>query len=70
MVTSGLLSKFGRKSLLQLGTMIISISLLVVSIGYFLDMESNPAKVMIITGLFSWTVGFGLLGPIARLYVP
>ena len=38
---SYLLSKFGRKSLLQLGTMIIVISLITISIGYFLDMEVN-----------------------------
>ena len=66
--TSILLSKFGRKTLLQIGTMIEVVSLIIVSIGYFLD--SDGGKSMIVAGLFMWNVGFGLsLAPIVWLYI-
>ena len=47
----------------------ISISLMITSIGYFL--ETDEAKIMIIVGIFLWTIGFGLsVGPIVLLYIP
>ena len=68
MGTSCLLSRFGRKNLLQIGTIIVFISLIVVSVGSFL--KTDDGKNMIVAGLFFWTIGFGLsLGPIVWLYI-
>lgn len=68
MLTSCMLAKIGRKTLLQVGTMIEIISLIIVCIGYFLD--SSEGRTMIIVGLFLWMVGFGLsLGPIVWIYI-
>ena len=68
MLTSCLLSKVGRKTLLQIGTLIEVMSLIIVSVGYFLN--SDEGKIMIVVGLFIWMIGFGLsLGPIVWLYI-
>ena len=54
--------------MLQVGTLIISLSLFTISVGYFID--ADKFAVMIIIGLFCWTLGMGCLGPIVLLYIP
>ena len=48
--------------------MIISLSLFTISIGYFID--ADKFAVMIVIGIFCWTLGIASFGPIVLLYIP
>lgn len=80
LVTSYLLTRLGRKQILQGGTLVSIISLLMIGIGFFVrggsdDPEPGPVttlgNVMIIAGLIIFMADFGLsLGPVVWLYIP
>ena len=72
LVTTYLLAKFGRKTILQIGTLVAGLSLVLIAVG-FLN-QSFPDEVknsLIIIGLVIFMANFGLsLGPIVWLYIP
>jgi hypothetical protein len=72
---SFLLSKLGRKDILQAGCLAGTASLLLITIGFFLkpnDGSSNTlATALILIGLVIFMGNFGLtLGPVVWLYIP
>lgn len=75
-ITGFLLIKFGRKTILQFGTLAGGIGNVLVFIGFFLngradDPDSNPGQYFILFGLFIYMGVFGIsLGPIVWLYIP
>lgn len=72
LVTSYLLMKLGRKQILQAGTFVGVISLVMIGIGFFIqDSSKTFSNVLILGGLFVFMANFGLsLGPIVWLYIP
>lgn len=64
----------GRKTILQAGTGVATLSLIMIGIGFFLkDPEGTGLlyKILIIGGLVVFMANFGLsLGPIVWLYIP
>lgn len=69
LLSSVLLARVGRVAILQFGTFISFISLLLVTTGFIL---MNPAGyVLIMIGLFIFMFNFGYsLGPVVWLYIP
>lgn len=68
MVVSFLLSRFGRKPLLQIGTLITIVSLALITAGFFLD--SDAGNIIVIVGIFVWMIATGLaMNPIIWLYI-
>lgn len=68
MVVSFLLSRFGRKPLLQIGTLITIVSLSLITAGFFLD--SYTGNIIVIVGIFVWMIAVGLaMNPIIWLYI-
>ena len=51
MVVSFLLSRFGRKPVFQTGTFITFISLVLITIGFFID--SDAGNILVIVGIFT-----------------
>lgn len=72
LVTSYLLTRLGRKTILQGGTLVAVISLLLIGIGFFVrDSAESAGNVMVIGGLVIFMADFGLsLGPVVWLYIP
>jgi len=71
-VSSVLLTKYGRKTILQFGTAGSAASNIVIAIGFWID-ESHPtiALVLILTALFYYMANFNTsLGPIVWMYIP
>lgn len=71
-ISSFLLKKYGRKLILQYGTVGAIITNFIIGIGFFL-MGSSPklSVALILIGLFCYMANFGLsLGPIVWLYIP
>lgn len=70
-ISSFLLARLGRKIILQAGTFMASISLLMVAIGFLVQPDStNASNGLIITGLVIFMANFGLsLGPVVWLYI-
>jgi len=66
-----ILHRVGKKTLLQVGTLILAISLLFISIGFFiLSSVYTAATVLIIFGLIIFNLTFGLtFGAIIWSYV-
>ena len=70
------MTKLGRKTILQTGTFIFIISLLMVAIGFFVqnpddEKVSTATSVLVMGGLIIFMADFGLsLGPIVWLYIP
>lgn len=65
-----LLTKFGRKTILQFGTFILAFSMLLITIGFFI-LESNDSagKALILPGLIIFMFTFGAtLGSILWQY--
>jgi hypothetical protein len=63
----------GRKQILQAGTAVSVLSLVLIGIGFFLSGDSTKSisNVLIIGGLIIFMANFGLsLGPIVWLYIP
>jgi hypothetical protein len=71
-LTSYLLSKIGRKTILQYGTAIGGISNAVIAIGFFIkDSNKDVSSGLILFGLVVFMANFGLsLGPVVWLYIP
>ena len=71
LLSSYLLTKFGRKTLLQLGTVLAAFCLLIIALGFFIqDSSQNVANALIVIGLVIFMANFGLsLGPLVWLYI-
>ncbi len=71
-MSSFLLSRFGRKTILQVGTLGAVVSNLVIAMGYFVsDSYPSLSVVLILLALFYYMANFGLsLGPIVWMYIP
>ena len=71
-VTSYLLSKLGRKTILQIGTIAAVFSLVLISVGFMVEsLPESGQNALIIGGLVIFMANFGLsLGPIVWLYIP
>ena len=72
---SYLLSRFGRKQILQSGCVAGTVALLCISVGFFFkpkgDGSSTMSTVFILIGLALFMANFGLtLGPVIWLYIP
>ncbi len=71
LLTSYLLTRLGRKQILQVGTIVSVISLVMIGIGFFTRSSEHFSNFMIIGGLVVFMANFGLsLGPIVWLYIP
>ena len=65
---SCLLAKFGRKPMLQIGNIAVIISLLLITIGFFIN--SDVGNTIVVIGLFMWMMSTGMfIFPIAWLYI-
>lgn len=66
-----LLVKFGRRVLLQAGTFVLTITLLLITVGFFIVHSAYiPGLVLIVVGLLSYMFTFGAtLGSIIWLYI-
>jgi hypothetical protein len=66
-----ILARIGRKTMIQIGTFGLSISLLFITIGFFIqDSAPSPSNGLILTGLFSYMFIYGTsLGTIVWLYL-
>jgi MFS transporter, SP family, xylose:H+ symportor len=71
-LTSYLLSKIGRKKILQFGTAIGGISNGIIAVGFFIkDANDSLGSGFILFGLVIFMANFGLsLGPVVWLYIP
>jgi MFS transporter, SP family, arabinose:H+ symporter len=71
-ISSFLLKKYGRKLILQFGTIGAIITNLIIGIGFALSGSSPGLSVgLILFGLFCYMANFGLsLGPIVWMYIP
>jgi len=69
---SYLLIKFGRKTILQLGTLLEGIACGLILIGFLVkDQREQVGQVFVMVGLFMFMAAFGLsLGPVVWLYIP
>lgn len=74
LLTSYLLTRLGRKIILQVGTLVSAICLGLIGIGFFImgNHESTTlTSIMIVGGLVIYMANFGLsLGPVVWLYIP
>lgn len=72
LVVSYLLSKLGRKSILQAGTVFGAITTGIIGVGFFIhDSNTDVGNVFILLGLVLFMANFGLsLGPVVWLYIP
>lgn len=66
------MSKVGRKTIIQGGTLVGAISNGIIGIGFFIkDSNEDVANVMILSGLVIFMGNFGIsLGPVVWLYIP
>ncbi len=71
-IVSYLLSRVGRKTLLQLGTIIGAISTGIIAVGFFIhDSNTDVGNIFILLGLVIFMANFGIsLGPVVWLYIP
>lgn len=71
-ITSYLLTKFGRRTILIYGSLFEGISCALVMIGFFVKESSlETGQALILAGLFMFMAVFGLsLGPVVWLYIP
>ena len=72
LVISYLLSKVGRKSILQVGTVVGSFTTALIGVGFLIRHSSEDAgNILILLGLVLFMANFGLsLGPVVWLYIP
>jgi MFS family permease len=72
LVISYLLSKVGRKSILQVGTIFGAITTGIIGVGFFIkDSNTDVGNILILLGLVFFMANFGLsLGPVVWLYIP
>lgn len=70
-VTSYLLTKFGRKTILLFGALFEGIACGLIMIGFLIQDSSPAGEPLILMGLFLFMAVFGLsLGPVVWLYIP
>jgi len=71
-ISSFLLNKYGRKLILQYGTIGAVITNCIIGFGFFISGSAPGLSVgLILFGLFFYMANFGLsLGPIVWLYIP
>lgn len=66
--------QFGRKSILQFGTLCAGISNILLFIGFFLQKHTDSkdsGQLFVLLGLFFYMAVFGVsLGPVVWLYIP
>ena len=71
LLTTYLLTRLGRKQILQAGTGVATISLIMIGVGFFVKSQETLSQVLIMVGLVVFMANFGLsLGPIVWLYIP
>ncbi len=72
LIVSYLLSKVGRKTLLQVGTALGAFATGIIAIGFFVkDSNSDLGSGFILFGLVVFMANFGIsLGPVVWLYIP
>jgi SP family xylose:H+ symportor-like MFS transporter len=72
LIVSYLLSRIGRKTILQIGTIFGAISTGIIGVGFFIhDSNTDVGNVFILLGLVIFMANFGLsLGPVVWLYIP
>jgi MFS family permease len=71
-ISSFLLKKYGRKMILQYGTIGAILTNFIIAIGFFAS-ESSPgfSVTLILIGLFCYMANFGLsLGPVVWMFIP
>lgn len=70
--SSYLLTKYGRKTILQYGTIGCILTTVTIGIGFAINSYASSFSVfLILTGLFCYMANFGLtLGPIVWMYIP
>jgi MFS family permease len=71
LISSFLLSKFGRKTILQYGTFGAGLTTFIIGIGFLIQYAYPNASVfLILNGLFLFMANFGLsIGPIVWIYI-
>lgn len=71
-IVSYLLSRIGRKTILQFGTAVGAVSNGIIATGFFIhDSNTTLGNVLILTGLVIYMANFGVsLGPVVWLYIP
>lgn len=73
-LTGFLLLKFGRKTILQFGTIMAGVSNILIFVGFMLNSrlgEEESGQPLILLGLFLYMGVFGIsLGPVVWLYIP
>jgi len=72
LIVSYLLKSVGRKTILQIGTIVGAVSTGIIGIGFFIhDSNADIGNVFILLGLVIFMANFGLsLGPVVWLYIP
>ena len=69
-----LIDKYGRKTILQGGSVMSAVSNLLSAVGFFIlgsNEDSDAGKGLVLTGLILYMVTFGAsLGPIVWMYIP
>lgn len=72
LIVSYLLKSVGRKTILQIGTIVGAVSTGIIGIGFFIhDSNADIGNVFILLGLVVFMANFGLsLGPVVWLYIP
>jgi len=71
-IISYVLSRVGRKTILQAGVIFGAISNGIIAVGFFIhDSNTDVGNVLILLGLVIFMANFGLtLGPVVWLYIP
>lgn len=66
-----ILARVGRKIMIQIGTFSLSVALLFITVGFFIqDQSPGSSNGLILTGLFSYMFIYGIsLGTIVWLYL-
>lgn len=68
-MTSYLLSKLGRKIIIQVGTGVLAVMLVFIGVGIWTE-DTSGGQVLVMVGMFVFMAAFGLsLGPIMWLYI-
>ena len=74
LLASFLLISFGRKPILQIGSLIATISHLLIALGFYLKFfqdNDEASQVLVIVGLFMFMAAYSFsLGPVIWMYIP
>lgn len=70
-ISSFLLGKYGRKMILQFGTIGAVITNFIIALGFSASGSPALSVALILIGLFTYMINFGLsLGPVVWMYIP